>query len=60
MLYLGGPIVVLSGDGPDETLHIQLGGAGLLARGICALQAPAIRDSGSVSKEQKNVHSGSG
>ena len=51
MLYLGSSVVVLGGDGPDEPLHIQLGGAGLLARGIRALQAPANRDSGSVSKE---------
>lgn len=36
---LGCPIVVLGGDAADEGLDVELGGAGLLARGIGALQA---------------------
>ena len=39
-MYLGGPIIVLGGDGADEGLDVELRGAGLLAGRVRALQAP--------------------
>lgn len=36
---LGGTVVVLVGDGRDEALHVQLGGAGLLAGSVRTFQA---------------------
>ena len=39
---LGGAVVVLVGDGGDEGLDVQLGGAGLLARRVRTLQTSAM------------------
>ena len=39
---LGGPVVVLVGDGRDEALHVQLGRTGLLAGSVRTLQTSGI------------------